>query len=174
MAESVVQLKCMCKVNIPATSWQWLSTCTGGFSRSFRIWKPDRSMLTLWECQHDPWGKKGQDSLAARLAAKTPGTDFKIDDNQFYSEVCSPVIGNSRILRRIEQRVLTCYYSTDVDGDISHCAFLRPFHGRIAAGLSEEASWVHWKVGSGPRWSWYTVPAKGTDVLLLFNNARDS
>lgn len=37
--------------------------------------------------QTDPWGKKGEDSLAAILASQQPGTDFKIDPNQRYSEV---------------------------------------------------------------------------------------
>ncbi|KAL3704975.1 hypothetical protein TMatcc_008647 [Talaromyces marneffei ATCC 18224] len=39
------------------------------------------------KCKTDPWGKKGEDSLAAVLASKQPGTDFKIDPNQTYSEV---------------------------------------------------------------------------------------
>ncbi|TKA64662.1 hypothetical protein B0A49_10918 [Cryomyces minteri] len=47
-------------------------------------------------CNQYPWGKKGSESLAARLAAKTPGwdendkgnkTDFKIDEERFYSEM---------------------------------------------------------------------------------------
>ncbi|KAK5042915.1 hypothetical protein LTR16_011608, partial [Cryomyces antarcticus] len=47
-------------------------------------------------CNQYPWGKKGSESLAARLAAKTPGwdeddkrnkTDFKIDEEKFYSEM---------------------------------------------------------------------------------------
>jgi mannose-6-phosphate isomerase len=34
-----------------------------------------------------PWGKKGQDSLAARYCASTPGTDFKIEDSREYAEM---------------------------------------------------------------------------------------
>jgi mannose-6-phosphate isomerase len=32
-----------------------------------------------------PWGKKGKESLAARLCEQTPGTDFKIDESKEYS-----------------------------------------------------------------------------------------
>ncbi|KAI8965475.1 mannose-6-phosphate isomerase [Daldinia sp. FL1419] len=38
-------------------------------------------------CNNYPWGKKGKQSLAARLCAQTPGTDFHIDDDEFYSEM---------------------------------------------------------------------------------------
>ncbi|KAI0018943.1 mannose-6-phosphate isomerase [Xylariomycetidae sp. FL0641] len=38
-------------------------------------------------CNEYPWGKQGKNSLAARLCAQTPGTDFKIDDNKSYSEM---------------------------------------------------------------------------------------
>lgn len=38
-------------------------------------------------CNNYPWGKKGKQSLAAQLCARTPGTDFKIEDEQFYSEM---------------------------------------------------------------------------------------
>lgn len=38
-------------------------------------------------CNNYPWGKKGRQSLAAQLCAKTPGTNFEIDDDQFYSEL---------------------------------------------------------------------------------------
>ena len=38
-------------------------------------------------CNNDPWGKKGKQSLAAQLCARTPGTDFKIEDEQYYSEM---------------------------------------------------------------------------------------
>lgn len=38
-------------------------------------------------CNEYPWGMKGHDSIAARLAEKTPGTDFKVDDNKSYSEM---------------------------------------------------------------------------------------
>jgi len=39
------------------------------------------------KCNNYPWGKKGSASLAARLCAKTPGTDFKIDDSEDYAEM---------------------------------------------------------------------------------------
>ncbi|KAL0572985.1 hypothetical protein V5O48_008976 [Marasmius crinis-equi] len=38
-------------------------------------------------CNEYPWGKQGSHSLAARLASKTPGTDFKIDENKPYAEM---------------------------------------------------------------------------------------
>lgn len=38
-------------------------------------------------CNNYPWGKKGNQSLAAQLCARTPGTDFKIEDDKFYSEM---------------------------------------------------------------------------------------
>lgn len=38
-------------------------------------------------CNNYPWGKRGHESLAARLCEKTPGTKFTIDDNQYYSEM---------------------------------------------------------------------------------------
>ncbi|KAK2596393.1 hypothetical protein N8I77_013285 [Diaporthe amygdali] len=38
-------------------------------------------------CNNYPWGKKGKQSLAAQLCARTPGTDFKIEDEKFYSEM---------------------------------------------------------------------------------------
>lgn len=38
-------------------------------------------------CNNYPWGKKGKQSLAAQLCARTPGTDFKIQDEQYYSEM---------------------------------------------------------------------------------------
>ncbi|KAL1863121.1 hypothetical protein Daus18300_008113 [Diaporthe australafricana] len=38
-------------------------------------------------CNNYPWGKKGRQSLAAQLCARTPGTDFKIEDEQYYSEM---------------------------------------------------------------------------------------
>ncbi|KAI0969029.1 RmlC-like cupin domain-containing protein [Xylaria arbuscula] len=38
-------------------------------------------------CNEYPWGKKGADSLAAKLCEKTPGTDFKIDPQKNYSEM---------------------------------------------------------------------------------------
>ncbi|KAK1142865.1 hypothetical protein N8T08_007299 [Aspergillus melleus] len=38
------------------------------------------------ECKHDPWGKKGKDSIAGQLWSKTPGTgDLK--DDEAYSEM---------------------------------------------------------------------------------------
>jgi hypothetical protein len=52
---------------------------------------------TFW--QTDPWGKKGEDSLAAVLASQQPGTDFKIDPNQRYSEVRNAynILGQPRL-----------------------------------------------------------------------------
>ncbi|KAI1296989.1 RmlC-like cupin domain-containing protein [Xylaria venustula] len=38
-------------------------------------------------CNEYPWGKKGTDSLAAKLCEKTPGTSFKIDPQKTYSEM---------------------------------------------------------------------------------------
>ncbi|KAI0467344.1 mannose-6-phosphate isomerase [Xylaria cf. heliscus] len=38
-------------------------------------------------CNEYPWGKKGSDSLAARLCEKTPGGGFKIDPEKNYSEM---------------------------------------------------------------------------------------
>lgn len=38
-------------------------------------------------CNNYDWGKKGQESLAARLCAQTPGSNFQIDSNTFYSEL---------------------------------------------------------------------------------------
>ncbi|KAI0409314.1 RmlC-like cupin domain-containing protein [Xylaria palmicola] len=38
-------------------------------------------------CNEYPWGKKGSDSLAARLCEKTPGAGFKIDPEKTYSEM---------------------------------------------------------------------------------------
>ncbi|KAI1082527.1 mannose-6-phosphate isomerase [Whalleya microplaca] len=38
-------------------------------------------------CNSYPWGKKGKQSLAAQLCAQTPGTDFQIKDDEFYSEM---------------------------------------------------------------------------------------
>ncbi|KAM0273980.1 hypothetical protein ACHAQH_008072 [Verticillium albo-atrum] len=38
-------------------------------------------------CNNYDWGKKGRDSRAARLCANTPNTDFKIEDDQYYSEM---------------------------------------------------------------------------------------
>lgn len=34
------------------------------------------------------WGKKGQASVAAKLAAATPSSDFTIQDDRPYAEVC--------------------------------------------------------------------------------------
>lgn len=39
------------------------------------------------DCNQFPWGKQGSESLAARLASKTPGTDFKIKEDTPYSEM---------------------------------------------------------------------------------------
>lgn len=38
-------------------------------------------------CNNYPWGKKGNDSLAARLCQNTPETSFTIDNDQYYSEM---------------------------------------------------------------------------------------
>lgn len=38
-------------------------------------------------CNEYPWGKKGSDSLAARLCSQTPGTSFTIDSGKKYSEM---------------------------------------------------------------------------------------
>ncbi|KAK8124125.1 phosphomannose isomerase type I [Apiospora kogelbergensis] len=38
-------------------------------------------------CNNYPWGKKGKQSLAAQLCAQTPGLDFQVEDDQFYSEM---------------------------------------------------------------------------------------
>lgn len=38
-------------------------------------------------CNNYPWGKKGHQSLAAELCKKTPGTDFTINDDEYYSEM---------------------------------------------------------------------------------------
>lgn len=39
------------------------------------------------DCNNYPWGKVGQDSLAARLCSKTPGTDFKLENDKNYAEM---------------------------------------------------------------------------------------
>ncbi|KAI0381205.1 mannose-6-phosphate isomerase [Hypomontagnella monticulosa] len=38
-------------------------------------------------CNNYPWGKKGKQSLTAQLCAQTPGIDFHIQDDEFYSEM---------------------------------------------------------------------------------------
>ena len=38
-------------------------------------------------CNDYPWGKKGRESLAARLCEKTPNTGFEIKDDEYYSEL---------------------------------------------------------------------------------------
>jgi len=38
-------------------------------------------------CNDYPWGKIGSASLAARLAASIPGTEFKIDESKPYAEM---------------------------------------------------------------------------------------
>ncbi len=35
------------------------------------------------------WGKKGNDSAAAKFAAATPATDFSVQQDKPYAEVCS-------------------------------------------------------------------------------------
>ncbi|KAI0197008.1 RmlC-like cupin domain-containing protein [Astrocystis sublimbata] len=47
----------------------------------------DRVFQLAGTCNEYPWGKKGSDSLAARLCEKTPGGDFKIESNKYYSEM---------------------------------------------------------------------------------------
>lgn len=39
------------------------------------------------QCNNYPWGKKGQQSLAAKLCEKTGGTGFKLDDSKEYAEM---------------------------------------------------------------------------------------
>lgn len=48
---------------------------------------PQRVFQLSGTCNNYPWGKQGRQSLAAQLCARTPGTDFKIDDDKFYSEM---------------------------------------------------------------------------------------
>ncbi|KAJ9649234.1 hypothetical protein H2201_004242 [Coniosporium apollinis] len=50
------------------------------------------------DCNQFPWGRKGSESAAARLCAKTPGTDFKIDEDKPYSEMQVPRHLPSRVL----------------------------------------------------------------------------
>jgi hypothetical protein len=38
-------------------------------------------------CNNYPWGKKGHQSLAAKLCKQTLGTDFTINDDEHYSEM---------------------------------------------------------------------------------------
>jgi mannose-6-phosphate isomerase len=38
-------------------------------------------------CNQYGWGKQGSKSLAATLCSKTPGTDFKLDENSPYAEM---------------------------------------------------------------------------------------
>ncbi|KAK7525271.1 RmlC-like cupin domain-containing protein [Phyllosticta citriasiana] len=38
-------------------------------------------------CNEYPWGKLGSQSAAARIASKTPGTEFKIDESKPYAEM---------------------------------------------------------------------------------------
>lgn len=44
------------------------------------------------QCNNYPWGKKGKESLAARLCAQTPNTDFKIDESKDYAEMWMGVL----------------------------------------------------------------------------------
>jgi mannose-6-phosphate isomerase class I len=39
------------------------------------------------QCNNYPWGKRGQESLAAQFAASTPGGNFKLDESKEYAEV---------------------------------------------------------------------------------------
>lgn len=43
------------------------------------------------------WGKKGNDSSAAKFAAATPAADFTIKDDQPYAEVCSSSVSGYKI-----------------------------------------------------------------------------
>ncbi|KXX80188.1 Mannose-6-phosphate isomerase [Madurella mycetomatis] len=47
---------------------------------------PDRVFQLSGSCNNYPWGKQGQQSLAAQLCKKTDES-FQIDDNEFYSEM---------------------------------------------------------------------------------------
>ncbi|KAK8220451.1 mannose-6-phosphate isomerase-like protein [Phyllosticta capitalensis] len=38
-------------------------------------------------CNEYPWGKQGSQSAAARIASKTPGTEFQIDESKPYAEM---------------------------------------------------------------------------------------
>ncbi|KAK6076251.1 mannose-6-phosphate isomerase [Seiridium cupressi] len=38
-------------------------------------------------CNNYPWGKKGKQSLAAQLCERTPGIDFNVKNDEFYSEM---------------------------------------------------------------------------------------
>ncbi|KAH6638552.1 RmlC-like cupin domain-containing protein [Truncatella angustata] len=38
-------------------------------------------------CNNYPWGKKGSQSLAAQLCVRTPGINFDIKDDEYYSEM---------------------------------------------------------------------------------------
>lgn len=46
----------------------------------------DRVFQLTGSCNNYPWGKKGKDSLAAQLCAKTDKS-FQIKDDEFYSEL---------------------------------------------------------------------------------------
>lgn len=48
---------------------------------------PQRVFQLSGTCNNYPWGKKGKQSLAAQLCERTPGLDFKIKDDEFYSEM---------------------------------------------------------------------------------------
>lgn len=48
---------------------------------------PQRVFQLSGTCNNYPWGKKGKQSLAAQLCERTPGLDFKIQDDQYYSEM---------------------------------------------------------------------------------------
>jgi mannose-6-phosphate isomerase len=39
------------------------------------------------KCNNYPWGKQGSDSIAAVLCSKTPGTDFKVEEDKNYAEM---------------------------------------------------------------------------------------
>ncbi|KAM0258117.1 hypothetical protein ACHAQJ_004022 [Trichoderma viride] len=48
---------------------------------------PSRLFQLSGTCNNYPWGRKGHESLAAKLCEKTPGTKFVINDDEYYSEM---------------------------------------------------------------------------------------
>lgn len=48
---------------------------------------PQRVFQLSGTCNNYPWGKQGKQSLAAQLCARTPGLDFSIEDDKYYSEM---------------------------------------------------------------------------------------
>ncbi|KAH7399088.1 mannose-6-phosphate isomerase [Phaeosphaeria sp. MPI-PUGE-AT-0046c] len=47
----------------------------------------EKVMQLKCNCNSYPWGRTGRQSLAATLCEKTPGTDFKLDENSPYAEM---------------------------------------------------------------------------------------